>query len=248
MFYKLLIAYCGSPYSGWQRQPNAITVQQMIEEALVPLFHGASIKLIGSGRTDAGVHARGQVAHFCSDLDVDVRRLRLSLNGLLPHDIRILEVERLQQPFHAQRDAVSKEYHYYLHLDPVMDPFRYGYAWHILRPCSRALLVEAAKHFVGTHDFTSYANEPNAGAVAKNPVRTLYRVDVRDVQGGVGIEFEGNGFLYKMVRNMVGMIVDVATARRDLGEIERVFALRDRRAAPRAAPAHGLFLMRVDYP
>ncbi|MBS0272793.1 MAG: tRNA pseudouridine(38-40) synthase TruA [Proteobacteria bacterium] len=246
--YKLTIAYDGTHYSGWQIQPNAPSIQHCLQEALADLFSGQRVVVIGSGRTDAGVHALNQIAHFKIEHEMTPNRLLLALNGLLPRDIRVKKVEIAPLHFHSQYSAIRKEYHYHLYLERVMDPFRRLYCWHLLRRLDLSLLKEAAVLFVGTHDFTSFANEPHAGAVSKNPVRTLYRLDLYPVEGGMRLEFEGNGFLYKMVRNIVGTLIDVASHRLTLTEVLSIFEAKDRRRASRAAPPQGLFLVKVIYP
>lgn len=246
--YKLIISYDGTNYSGWQIQPNASSIQQHIQEALKKILHRERVILIGSGRTDAGVHAKGQAAHFHHTDLLDLNLLLLSLNGILPRDIRVKKAELAPSHFHAQYSAIGKEYHYHLYLERIMDPFRRLYCWHFSRQLNLELLKEAAACFVGTHNFTSFANESHAGSAAKNPVRTLYRLDVKEEPEGLRLEFEGNGFLYKMVRNIVGMVMDVAIGKRSIEDIEAVFKAKDRRQASLAAPPQGLFLMRVNYP
>lgn len=245
--YKLTIAYDGTEYHGWQIQPNAPSIQEHLQEALKKVLKGDSVIVIGSGRTDAGVHALNQIAHFKTEHEISVNRLRLALNGLLPRDIRVKKVEIVSCNFHSQYDAIGKEYHYHLFLDRVLDPFRRLYCWHVLRKLNLALLPEAAALFVGEHDFTSFANEPQGGSVVKNPVRTINRLDVFPIEGGVRLEFEGNGFLYKMVRNIVGALVEVSSLRLALSDIPAIFEAKDRRSAPRAAPPQGLFLVKVYY-
>lgn len=246
--YKLIVAYEGTHYSGWQIQSNAPSIQQHLQEALSAFLSGEHIAIIGSGRTDAGVHALNQVAHFKTRHEINPNRLLLALNGLLPRDIRVKQVEIAPLDFHSQYSAIGKEYHYHLYLERVMDPFRRFYCWHVLRKLDLNLLCEGASLFVGTHDFTSFANEPHAGAVARNPVRTLYRLDVFPTDGGFRLEFEGNGFLYKMVRNIVGTLVDIASHRLTVAEVVSIFEAKDRRRASHAAPPQGLFLIKVDYP
>lgn len=246
--YKLTLAYDGSNYSGWQIQPNASSIQQHLQEALASFLGGEKISIIGSGRTDAGVHALNQIAHFKTEHDINPNRLLLALNGLLPADIRVKKAELAPLQFHCQYSAIGKEYHYHLYLDRVMDPFLRLYSWHVLRRIDLDLLHEAASLFVGRHDFTSFANEPHAGAVAKNPVRTIYRLEICPKDGGIRLEFEGNGFLYKMVRNIVGTLIDVASHRLTLAQVIAIFEAKDRRQAGPAAPPQGLFLVRVDYP
>lgn len=245
--YKLTITYDGTCYSGWQIQPNAPSIQHYLQESLRELCKGEHLSVIGSGRTDAGVHALNQVAHFRTLIHFDPNRLLLALNGLLPRDIRIKKVECAPLHFHSQYDAISKEYHYHLYFERVMDPFRRMHCWHVLRNCDLSLLKEATSLFVGTHDFTSFANEGHMGAVSRDPVRTLYRLDANLTEGGICLEFEGDGFLYKMVRNIVGIVVDVASHRLKMDDIISIFEAKDRRRAGPSAPAQGLFLVRVNY-
>lgn len=246
--YKLTIAYDGTLYSGWQIQPNAPSIQEQLQNAVKSLLSGESAAVIGSGRTDAGVHALGQIAHFCAAHHFELNRLLWSLNGLLPKDIRVKKVEEVPLDFHSQYHATGKEYHYHIVTDRILDPFRRFYVWHLLLKLDLSLLKEAAALFVGTHDFTSFANEPQAGSVKRNPVKTLSRLDVCLLEGEIRLEFEGNGFLYKMVRNIVGTLIDAASHRLHLEDIPLIFEAKDRRRASFAAPPQGLFLVRVDYP
>lgn len=244
--YKLTIAYDGTHYSGWQVQPNGISIQQKIQEALAVISH-EQLHVIGSGRTDAGVHALRQTANFkCSKL-LDLRRLRASLNGLLPCDIRILECEQVPLDFHARYSATSKCYHYHLSPSPVQIPFQRLYSWHIREGLDKRLLKDAARLFLGTHDFTSFANEAHAGSAAHDPVRTIYRLDIIEQDDLIRIEIEGDGFLYKMVRNIVGILHEVATGKRPIEDIQTIISARDRKRAGKAAPAQGLFLAYVTY-
>lgn len=244
--YKLLIAYDGTQYGGWQVQPNATSIQELIGEAIKTILQ-VPVTLIGSGRTDAGVHANGQVAHFKCDKELDLLRFLGSLNGLLPRDIRILDMEKVPLDFHSQRSAISKTYHYHLCLDRVQDPFCRLYSLHIREDIDIDLLKQAASHFVGKLDFTSFSNESAEGCAARNPVRTISRVEIVPEEHGLRIELEADGFLYKMVRNIVGTMLEVTRGKRDISEIPRIFAARDRRQAGQAAPAHGLFLHHVVY-
>lgn len=245
--YKLKIAYEGTAYSGWQVQPNAISIQETIVDVLKQILRVPHVTLIGAGRTDAGVHALEQVAHFRYEQPLDTYRLLLSINGLLPKDIRIKTFEQVPLDFHAQHSAKNKEYHYYLHLDRVMDPFRRAFCWHVSPRVNVDLLIEASQYFVGKHDFTTFANQAYAGSASRNAVRTIHRLDVCPIEGGLRLEFEGDGFLYKMVRNIVGTIIDVAAGKQKIEQIPIMMAAKDRRLAGRAAPPQGLFLVRVDY-
>ncbi len=242
MRYKLTIAYDGTNYSGWQVQENSISIQFLIQKALqTALRH--PLDLTGSGRTDAGVHARGQTAHFDTGLPID--RLLPSLNALLPSDIRILQIDPVAPDFHARYSAKGKNYHYHLHLAPVSDPFTKLYRCQVFGPFNLDNFRKGALHFLGTHDFTSFANVKEE--IQTDTIRTLKRLDIIEQKGGLRLEFEGTGFLYKMVRNITGTLLDIASGKIDPGQIPVIFASRDRRKAGTAAPAHGLFLMSVDY-
>ena len=187
------------------------------------------------------------MAHFQTEKDVELRRLHYSLNGLLPPDIRIQSIEPVPLSFHAQKSALRKEYHYFLHTDAVTNPFTRLYSWHIRRLLCPDLFQEGAQQFCGTQDFTSFTNEAHTGAASRNPVRTLSHLHLCPTKQGWRLEFIGNGFLYKMVRNITGFLVEVASSQRPISDIHRVLQAKDRRQAGMAAPAHGLFLVRVDY-
>lgn len=244
--YKLTLAYDGTAYHGWQIQPNGESVQEILQNVFQTILRHP-VKVIGSGRTDAGVHASGQVAHFQSDQQLDQRKALYSLNGLLPKDIRVKAIELVSNDFHAQYSAKGKEYHYYLYLDSVMDPFKRFYCWHVHVQLDRDLLAQAAKQFVGTYNFSSFANQAHAGSAAVDPVRTIFRLDLVEIEGGLRLEFEGDGFLYKMVRNIVGTIIEVASKQRPLEDISLLLNVKDRRLAGAAAPPQGLFLVKVMY-
>lgn len=245
--YKLLIAYDGTQYSGWQIQPNGLSIQELIETELSRILQ-LPAKIVGSGRTDAGVHALGQVAHCLLPLQFDCQRVKHSLNSLLPPDIRILSLEEGQPDFHAQYSALGKIYRYHLFLDPVLNPFRRLYCWHIRTPFDLERLQKATSYFLGTHDFTSFANEAHRGVAAHDPVRNIKRIDIVEEEGGIYLEFEADGFLYKMVRNMVGTLVEVALGKLDPHCIPHLLQAKDRTQVGLAAPPQGLFLTRVIYP
>lgn len=245
--YKLILAYDGTDYCGWQVQLNGIAIQEVLQDKLAIILR-TKTTLTGSGRTDAGVHAIGQVANFHSAPIADLSKFLSSLNALLPRDIRALSIEEVPLHFHAQHSPTGKIYHYHITLDRVQMPFIRRYALHVKMKIDLALLTSTAKKFIGTHDFTSFANEAHTGIAAHDAVRTLYRLDVVEEEGGIRLEFEGDGFLYKMVRNIVGTLLEVATGKRPPEDIERLFSAKDRREAGQAAPPHGLFLVKVDYP
>jgi tRNA pseudouridine38-40 synthase len=245
--YKLTISYDGTRYSGWQVQPNGSSIQECIQSKL-GLLTGTATGVTGAGRTDAGVHANGQVAHFTCERTLDLYTLKRGLNGLLPKDIRIKDASEVPLSFHARYSAISKSYHYHLHLDAVEDPFHRLYRWHLFQKVDIALLRGALSHFVGTHDFSAFANEAHRGSAARDAVRTIQRLELVMQEGGVRLEFTGDGFLYKMVRNIVGTLVEIASGKRPEDDIPRLLASKQRTLAGRAAPPHGLFLVGVEYP
>jgi tRNA pseudouridine38-40 synthase len=245
--YKLTISYDGTQYSGWQVQTEKVlSIQSLIQKALELLLR-EKISLIGSGRTDAGVHALAQVAHFSTSSSFEDRKLLHSLNSILPKDIRIEKIESVDSHFHARYSALGKTYHYHLHLGPTLNPFQRLYALHIRYPLDIPLLKQAAKCFLGTHDFSSFANDAKRGSAAKNAIRTLYRLDIFQEKDSLRMEFEGTGFLYKMVRNIVGTLLEIARGKMKLEDLPHLFFSKDRRQAPQAAPALGLFLVKVNY-
>ncbi len=245
--YKLTISYDGTGYSGWQVQGEKRTIQSLIQQAL-QTFLRHPLDLTGSGRTDAGVHAKGQTAHFDTLVPYDPKKWLLSINALLPPDIRILAIEPVAASFHARYSAQGKIYHYHLHLNPVADPFSRFYSYQILRPIDLSLLKKGAERLLGTHDFSSFANQKETNCAAYDAVRTLYRLDVIEQKNGVRLEFEGNGFLYKMVRNIAGTLLEVGYGKIPPERIAQILESKDRKQAGPAAPPQGLFLMEVIYP
>ena len=244
--YKMKIAYDGTGYGGWQVQPNAVSIQSVIEKALFISLR-EKISVTGSGRTDAGVHALGQIAHFQTGATATPYRLKHSLNGLLPKAIRIVDLEEISDHFHARYSATGKIYHYHLHLDRVASPFNHLYSLHVHHTVDLSLLEKAAICFLGTKDFSAFTHEAHLGSAAKNPVRTLQRIDLVEEVGGVRLEFEGDGFLYKMVRNITGTLLDICAGHIQIEEIESIFSSKDRKKAGKTAPPEGLFLIKVHY-
>lgn len=244
--YKMTLSYDGSKFSGWQIQPNAISIQELLEKACEKIFK-QKIKVIGSGRTDAGVHALCQVAHFEIDKELEIEKTLFSLNGLLPHEIRVTALEIADPSFHARFSAKQKTYHYHLHLEQFQTPFKRGISYHVRRKLDLTLLKEACKCFEGTHNFRAFANESTKGSAKSSPVKTIYKLEAIEEEGGVRLEFTGSGFLYKMVRNITGALIEVASGKLELSEIPKILASEDRKKAPKAAPAHGLFLADIQY-
>ncbi len=244
--YKLTISYDGTNYCGWQVQGSQDSIQKRVQLALEAILRHPT-DLAGSGRTDSGVHARGQTAHFDTPQEIDEWKFRFSLNALLPPDIRILHITPVAPKFHARYSARSKIYHYHLHLERVSNPFNSRYSYHVFKTTDFDLMRGAAASLLGTHDFTSFANEPQKGCVSRDPIRTLKRIDIVEQEGGVRLEFEADGFLYKMVRNLTGALIAAGAGRITPEQMGAILAAKNRRKAPATVPPHGLFLMEVLY-
>ncbi|MEM1156676.1 MAG: tRNA pseudouridine(38-40) synthase TruA [Verrucomicrobiota bacterium] len=245
--YKLTIAYHGARYCGWQRQPDQISIQETIETTLTRMWGGTDrITIHSAGRTDTGVHALGQVAHFTAPAKFRERGiLRNALNANLPDDIRILQAIRVPADFHSRFSAVGKTYHYQLFCREMHDPMELGRSWQMRRQLNLAMMREAAEHFLGRHDFASFASNP--GYERENTVRTIH--NIRFVKQGprITLKFHGDGFLYRMVRNLTGAIVRAGDGRLTPAEIHTILTARNRSSAPPPAPAHGLYLVKVFY-
>jgi len=244
---KLVIAYDGSRYQGWQTQKTGLGVQQCVEEAIRRLFPTAT-GIHGSSRTDTGVHALGMVAHVeipRSAFKMSPRKLMLALNSFLPGDIRVLRVARTRADFHARFDARAKEYRYFVWNYPAMNPLLRTQAWHVPMPLDFTAMRRAARLFVGQHDFQSFA--ASTGYTAESTVRTVTRCDFKRQGPRVTFFIEGDGFLYKMCRGMVGTLVQVGRGKFEAADIKTMLAARDRRLAGMTAPAHGLVLWKVFY-
>lgn len=244
---KLTIAYDGGHYSGWQTQKTGVGVQQVIEDALAKIFPEAP-KLRSSSRTDTGVHALGMVA------DVDLperppatapRKLALALNAYLPPDIRIMSAARARANFDARFHAKGKQYRYFIWNAPAMNPLQRRTAWHVARPLDLPAMRSAAALFLGKHDFKSLA--ATRGYEMKSTVRTLTRCDVRRRGPAITVVIEGDGFLYKMCRGIVGTLAQIGLGKMPPGDVRSILAAQDRRAAGMTAPAHGLTLWKVFY-
>jgi len=244
--YKLIIAYDGTAYCGWQVQKTGISIQYLIQKSLETIFQHP-IHLTGSGRTDAGVHATGQTAHFDTEARIAPFRLRGQMNALLPLDIRILDIVEVAADFHARYSAVSKIYHYHLHLDSIADPFTQLYRHIVRSPCDLSKMQQAIFHLIGTHDFTSVANRTDQCRATQGGVRTLFRLELIEQKGGIRLEFEADGFLYKMVRNLTGLLLSVGTGRIEPKDVITIIASKSRQNPFKAVPPQGLFLHKVCY-
>ncbi|MEW6259941.1 MAG: tRNA pseudouridine(38-40) synthase TruA [Thermodesulfobacteriota bacterium] len=241
--FKLTIEYDGTAYHGWQRQGRLPTVQATIERVISILIQ-EPVTLIGSGRTDRGVHALGQVAGFRSRTRLACSALMQGMNALLPEDIVVHSCIEVPSCFHPRHDAISKTYRYNLFNGAVRKAVGRQYAWHVHRPLDLEAMQLGLAYVVGTHDFKAFES---TGSPKVHTVRTIYRADLNEEHGLIRIEFTGNGFLRCMVRNLVGTLVEIGLHRYPASEMNRMIASRDRRQAGVAAPAHGLFLVQVNY-
>lgn len=242
---KLIIAYDGSPFRGWQSQPRGGTIQDRLEAAFASVA-GAEIRVHGAGRTDAGVHALGQCAHVdLPKTNLSAGTWRNALNASLPPQIRIVSCRFVAKTFHARFQARGKVYRYRIATTRVFSPFEIGRAWHVSTTVDDNLLRACAALFVGRHDFAGFA--ANRGHPPETTTRTIHAVRVRRTSALSTIEFDGDGFLYKMVRLMVGSIVRCATGKDSLAEIRRRLQKPDADGARLVAPAGGLRLVRVRY-
>lgn len=244
--YKMTISYDGIAYCGWQIQKNTLSIQSIIQDSLKIVLR-KNIEITGAGRTDAKVHALGQVAHFITSDIIDVNKTCYALNCILPKDIRIIEIEKTDMSFHARYCAKSKIYRYYICKKNIQDPFSRFYSYKPNKIIDLTILKKASSYFLGTHDFSSFANKQNEGSAITKPVKTLYRIDILEDENNIILEFEGDGFLYKMVRNIVGTLIDAASNRIPVESIEKILTSKDRKKASPPVPAHGLFLVKIIY-
>src|ERR1035437_7753478 len=227
--FKLTIAYDGTGYEGWQVQKTGTGVQEKVETALAKLFPSKP-RLHSASRTDAGVHALDMVAHFeipGAEAKMSVRQLTLALNAWLPEDIRVLSASRAPKKFHARFDAAGKQYRYFVWNHPAMNPLVRHTAWHVPRPLDVSAMRLAAPCFVGQHDFQSFASNP--GYAMATTVRTLARCELKQRGRLLTFVIEGDGFLYKMCRGIVGTLVQVGLGKFPADEVKRMLAKRDRR-------------------
>ncbi len=242
---KMIVAYDGTNYHGFQRQKNALAIQEVLEDTMSPIF-GHRVWIIGSGRTDTGVHARAQTINFTTTSRIPVEKMPIAVNSRLPRDIAVLSAEEVSSDFHARFSAIEKTYAYQLLISECPDPFANAYVWQVKKPLRLDLMREALTVIVGTHDFSSFEA---SGSAVRDPVRTIYEATLT-IEGTdrAAIRLRGNGFLYHMVRNIVGTLVDVGLGRTSVDGFREILEARDRRKAGVTAPPQGLFLENVRYP
>lgn len=246
--FKVTLAYAGTRYAGWQIQPGKLTVQGVLEEA-VEQITGKHTDVVASGRTDSGVHALGQVCSFACETRLAPDVLVRALDANTPRDIAIRQVQEMPRGFHALRDAIRKQYRYLLTEGPDRDVFAAAWAWQLSGRLDLEALRQAAQSLTGQHDFASFET---SGSPRVTTVRTVQELAIRRETGCLAprivLEITADGFLYNMVRNIVGTLVEIGRGERPVAWISDVLTRRDRRAAGPTAPAHGLYLVRVDYP
>jgi tRNA pseudouridine38-40 synthase len=241
---KAIFAYDGTRYCGFQIQINGITVQEQIEKALKKLHKGTPTPITASGRTDAGVHARGQVVHFDTPLAIPPERWTMALNRLLPSDITLVSIEEVDPNFHARYSVVGKEYRYELSLGAVSNPFTRNLACHVRTKLDLVAMRQGAQHLIGTHDFTSFCS---AKTEKTNLVRTIDKIEILPSGDKWILRFVGNGFLYNMIRIIIGTLLEIGRGKLHPDEMINILEKKDRAAAGKTAPAHGLYLWEVFY-
>lgn len=240
---RLIIEYDGTAYAGWQLQPNGLSLQEVVEGALAEVL-GEGVRLISSGRTDAGVHARGMTAHFITPRDLPLSAFREGTNRHLPRDVAIREASEAPADFHARFDARGKWYRYTLYLGSVRSPLAARTSWHIRSALDFDAMSAGAEAFVGTHDFAAFRS---SACEAKTTERTIFSVDLSREGDLLHIDVKGSGFLKNMVRVMVGTLLEIGLRKRPPGDVGLLLREGCRTRAGRTAPPCGLCLMEVWY-
>ena len=240
---SMLIQYDGSGYHGWQRQSRMKSVQQTLERTLSKVFN-QTVEIDGSGRTDAGVHALGQCISFKVDLTMPIENVKFVVNRRLPNDIYVESVTIEPDDFHARYSAIGKTYAYKIYTDGARSPFLDKYAFHVERAMDESAIRRAMAHFVGKHDFRTFMA---SGSSTENTIRTIYRFDLEVTESTFEFTITGDGFLYNMVRIIIGSLIHVGMGKISDSEIPSIIASGDRNRAKYTAPAHGLYLKRVYY-
>ncbi|PSL42556.1 tRNA pseudouridine38-40 synthase [Salsuginibacillus halophilus] len=246
---KATVAYDGTHFSGWQVQPlekapTGRTIQQVVEEALTRFHKGREVKVSAAGRTDAGVHAYGQVIHFDTDISMPAEKWPEALLGHLPPDVQFVQAEYAADDFNAREQATGKEYRYRVLRRRQRDVFRRNYTYHLYGPLDIVAMREAAATLTGTHDYTSFCGTNTA---IINKVRTIQEIELAESEDELEFIYRGTGFLYHMVRIMTGTILDIGSGKIQAGTAGDILAAKDRRRAGKTVPGHGLYLHRVDY-
>jgi tRNA pseudouridine38-40 synthase len=242
MRYLLTVAYDGSKFNGFQKQPDKNTVQDKLEEALTKLYK-KEINVTGSGRTDALVHAYSQKVHFDAPFEIPINNIQTALNDILYPSIRIRMVEEVTNTFHARYDVVNKTYLYKINLREY-NPLEVNYAYQYCRSLSIDKINEAAKYLVGTHDYQAFTSKKD---IKEDYIRTIYKIDVTTVNNYLIIELTGTGFMRYMVRNIIGTLILVGEGKIEPIKAKEILESKDRDNAGPTAPAEGLYLVNVNY-
>jgi len=248
---RLIVAYDGTDFHGWQRQPNAPTIQASLEAAIERIL-GEQVHVWGSGRTDAGVHALNQVANFQTDRPIPCENLVKALNDVLPPTVRVKDAHEVSQKFHARYDVRSKTYRYRILQAPICSPFLWRFVYHHPYPLDRRCMAEAARSLEGEHDFTSFAGSEGLAEEAEEPksmARKIFlsRILWRPQTAMLIYEVRGSGFLHHMARNIVGTLMEVGKGKLAPHDVRRILEARDRTLAGPTVPARGLCLVSVEY-
>ena len=252
MNYKLTLQYDGTKLNGWQKQGNTDNTIQGKLEAILERMYGQYVEIHGSGRTDAGVHALGQVANFHAPVDdaagkmkvYSTEEIKAMLNEYLSKDIRVLSVELVDERFHARLTAKAKTYEYRIDNGEIADVFQRKFVMREEDPLDLEVMREAASYLVGTHDFKTFCANKK---MKKSTVRTIYSIDIEEKAGIVSIRYNGNGFLYNMVRILTGTLIEVGRGKRKPEEMQGILDAMERGAAGFTAPSQGLYLVKVEY-
>lgn len=239
---KLIIEYNGKNYKGWQKQPTEISIQEVIEKAIFKITR-EEVKLNGSGRTDRGVHALGQVASFYTNSRIEGSKFKNALNSVLPKDIAIRESEEVDKDFHARYSAKGKTYKYIIYNDKTRSPIHSEFSYHVPYDLDMNKFIQNTKKLIGTFDFTSFTSK---GTSIENKVRTIYDIEIDQKDNLIEITYTGNGFLYNMIRIMTGTIVDISRGKIN-NDILDILKAKDRNKAGTTAPPQGLYLVKVYY-
>lgn len=243
--YKMVLSYDGTRYDGWQKQGNTANTIQGKLEALLSRLTGEAVEIHGSGRTDAGVHAMGQVASFQLERQWDCARLQEACNQYLPKDMAVCSIAEAKPRFHARLNAVEKTYQYRIHTGHVRNVFERNYVYEYGSSLNTVAMRAAADLLIGTHDFQSFCSTKRS---KKSTVRELYEIRMTEAAEEIILTFRGNGFLYNMVRILTGTLIEVGEGKRAPETMPAILAAKDRAAAGFTAPAEGLMLMAVGYP
>ncbi|PWU67441.1 tRNA pseudouridine(38-40) synthase TruA [Gracilibacillus dipsosauri] len=242
---KAIISYDGTYFSGFQIQPKGRTVQGVLESKLAKMHKGKPIRIVASGRTDQGVHAVGQVIHFDSPLQIPEGNWKKALNTMLPDDILVKEVQQVSPDFHARFDVETKEYRYFILQDEEMNLFQRHYEYFVREALDLEAMQQACQYLMGTHDFTSFcAANTN---VKGEKVRTITNASFEKTGNRLVFRIRGNGFLYNMVRILVGTLLEIGKGKRTVEDLSTILEAKDRSKAGKTAPPHGLYLWEVNY-